>query len=149
MLFSCESVNDGNALQVSLSGFHGNNLSLYMLAIKMLCSMTYVCYSTNRVFFVELYESNVTVFSSTVETWVGTPHSPDRTLFLNLVACHRCFSVLLFFYYTLTTKDTAYYLRMDPIIYFTPHYIWMGILLAKCLQYCLFLFPPPVRAVRM
>lgn len=98
---------------MSLSGFHGNNLSLYMLAIKMLCSMTYVCYSTNRVFFVELYESNVTQTSSLF----FSPHSPDRTLFLNLVACHRCFfrfTVLLLYIdnkrHSLLSKNGSYYL---------------------------------------
>ncbi len=42
-------------------------------------------------FMKQMSVKELTVFSSTIETCVGTPHSPDRSLFLNLVPCHKSF----------------------------------------------------------
>jgi len=72
--FSYESVNNGNDLQVSLSGFHGNNLSLYMLAIKMLCSLQHMFASTKREdtgLSLWSFVNQMSLFfsSSTVESW--------------------------------------------------------------------------------
>lgn len=51
-VLSSESINDVNAQKVSLSGFHGDNLLMYMLAMKQLSSATYVCLGRHKDFFV-------------------------------------------------------------------------------------------------
>lgn len=51
-VLSSESINDVKAQKVSLSGFHGDNLLMYMLAMKQLSSATYVCLGRHKDFFV-------------------------------------------------------------------------------------------------